>query len=146
MAVDVSDDRDFSDLVKSPVSTRSPGISVPEPEPTLGIDSLIGIGDIKLPVRLFNFSQWYAGDGMRATIRNNAYKLNYDDRLSPEYSLYAYSGGEVPGREDDATATDVFNDALTGTNADAAANLDILLDELIATYQADPNTPFPDPR
>jgi arylsulfatase A-like enzyme len=99
------------------------------------------------PIRLFNFSQWYASDGIRATIRNGAYKLNYTDNpLLPEYTLYQYTGGEIPNREDDGTALDLFTDALTEVNADAARNLNLLLDELLANYQRDATTAFPDPR
>ena len=69
--------------------------------------------------------------------------------MNPQYSLYQYVSGEIPDLEYpnivDASV-DVFNDALNGSNADAQTNLDLLLDELIANYQRDETTPFPDPR
>jgi len=101
---------------------------------------------IQVPIRAFNFSQIYDVNGTRATIRNAAYKLNYDDGATPEYALYKYVNGEIPNREDLGTATDVFSDALNGTDLDAQANLNLLLDELIANYRRDETNGFPDPR
>jgi hypothetical protein len=148
-----SEDTDSKDLSQSvtppPVRTRprgGPHLGRGASEPDVGFTP-IDVPTIHLPPRLFNFSQWYAGDGTRATIRDSSYKLNYDDDPAvPDYTLYAYSGGEIPNREDDGTAIDVFNDALTGVNADAQTHLNLLLDELIANYQRDETNPFPDPR
>jgi hypothetical protein len=144
------DAKDFSVVLKNPAITR-PVIKSP----------VIGAGGIipKKPpvtsppiltiVRTFNFSQWYTATGNRATIRNGTYKLNFDEIASPEYSLYQYVNGEIPDLEYPTivdASVDVFNDALNGTNADAQTNLNLLLDELIAHYQQDETTLFPDPR
>ena len=85
--------------------------------------------------RSYNFSQYYKGGTKRATIRNAAwkgnaaYKLNYD--ASRGYALYKYSGSEIPDREDVAepdtdAADDVLTDAISGKNAEAQTNLNLL--------------------
>ncbi len=100
-----------------------------------------------------NFAQWYTAGIERATIRNNDYKLNFDrDPNTGDYSyaLYRFEEGVIPGREDDGSATDIYDDALNGIDVEAQDNLNQLLDELINNYQANNNTdessPFPDPR
>ncbi len=96
--------------------------------------------DAQQPTRDFNFSQYYTPGVRRATIRNSAYKLNYEH--PNQWSLYAYWGHEVPGLED-GSAADVFSTALAdvqaGMSNDAADNLDALLNELFLTgnYQLD---------
>ncbi|MCP5231483.1 MAG: sulfatase-like hydrolase/transferase [Zoogloeaceae bacterium] len=143
------DAKDFSGVVKNPIVVRPPikppvirPGGIPTPPPVI-VPPILNI------VRVFNFSQWYTNSGNRATIRNAAYKLNFDESMNPQYSLYQYVSGEIPDLEYpnivDASV-DVFNDALNGSNADAQTNLDLLLDELIANYQQDETTPFPDPR
>lgn len=100
----------------------------------------------QLPIRAYNFSQWFSNTGKRATIRNLGYKLNYDEAAGTEpYSLYRYSGREVPGREDDGTAVDLLDEAVSGADADALDNLNQLVDELLANYQLTPSEPFPTP-
>jgi hypothetical protein len=96
--------------------------------------------------RPYNFSQWYTtGQNIqkRATIRNNSYKLNYDDAASPPYSLYRYVDGEIPGREDDGTADNLYDDARSGADQDALDNLNVLFDELINHYQPNETDSFP---
>jgi hypothetical protein len=134
-----SDSTDFSGLLKT--AARLPGLlDLPLP-PSLPNVKIYPI------LRRFNFSQWYASDGTRAAIRNARYKLNYDSNPSrPEYALFEYTGLAVPGSEDDGTAVDLYNDAVTGVNQDALDNLNLLLDELLAHYQRDETDPFPDPR
>jgi hypothetical protein len=111
-----------------------------------------GFPPIRLPVpaRHFNFAQWYHDADQRATIRNLTYKLNYDAGASPEYSLYRYIDGEIPGIEVPAEvvdpATDIFAEALNGLDVEAGENLGALLDELIANYQPNLTATFPDPR
>ncbi len=100
----------------------------------LTINPLTPIG-IEL-VRDFNFSQLYKTGSTKATIRNAAYKLNYDKSKTPKYALYKYSGSEIPGQEDD-DAVDLFTDAISGKNAEAQTNLNLLYDELIANYRCD---------
>jgi hypothetical protein len=144
-----TDSKDFSNLVKSsrirlpqpPTGPVVPG-GVIDPRNPGGLPPI----NIVVPVRFFNFSQWYTASGTRATIRNATYKLNYDDSATPEYTLYKYVGGEIPNREDDGSATDLFSVALDGTDPDAQTNLNQLLDELIANYQRDETEVFPDPR
>lgn len=114
----------------------------------------MGPGDLDPPQlagRLYNFSQWYTAAGeKRATIRNSRYKLNYDAANAPdEYALYRYEDGKIPGREDrnNAEAADnIYADATSGTDQDALANLNALLDELITHYRRNETESFPDPR
>lgn len=131
-----TDSKDFSGVLKNSIVKRPA-------EPRVGVPTTT------LRVRSFNFSQLYDTDGTRtrarATIRNAAYKLNYDDTANPKYSLFQYTDGEIPGLED-GDAVDLFSDALDGTNADAQTNLNLLLDELIANYQRDETQTFRDPR
>jgi hypothetical protein len=141
------DAKDFNVVLKNPPITRPvikspPGPIVPKAPPVISTP-ILNI------VRTFNFSQWYSNTGNRATIRNGAYKLNFDENETPQYSLYRYVNGEIPDLEYPTivdASVDVFNDALNGINADAQTNLDLLLDELIANYQQDETTAFPDPR
>jgi arylsulfatase A-like enzyme len=125
--------------------------------------------------RTFNFSQYYKGSTKLATIRTTGYKLNYDDSAQA-WALYKYSDGEIPGREDPATAAaanlalaaaiaagdgaaiaaataavaalpdDIFTDAIKLVNIGAGVNLNDLLNNLIANYQLDETHTFPDPR
>jgi hypothetical protein len=148
-----TDSKDYSGVVKNPLRTL--------PQPPIGPGGPVGgVGGVtphppggalppiivQVPIRAFNFSQIYDVTGTRATIRNTAYKLDYDDGAVPEYALYKYVNGEIPNREDDGTATDLFSAALNGTDVDAQANLNVLLDELIANYRRDETNGFPDPR
>ncbi len=101
--------------------------------------------------REYNFSQFFVSIDefdvaiKRATIRNHDYKLNYQAAKTPNYQLFKYVQGEVPGLENDG-ATDIYDDALNGENSDAQENLNALLNELIEKYRADATTTFPDPR
>jgi hypothetical protein len=61
----------------------------------------------------------------------------YHTNLPLPYTLYQYSGGEIPDREGDGTAVDLFSDAINGINPDAQNNLNLLLDDLLARYQRD---------
>ena len=140
-----TDSNDYSGVLKSAVRTvpQPPiGPVVPggptRPAPGHGLPPIV----IHVPVRTFNFSQWYTASGTRATIRNASYKLNYDDAAVPEYALFKYVSGEIPNREDDGSAPDLFNDALAGVDVDAQTNLNVLLDELIANYQRDETNSF----
>jgi arylsulfatase A-like enzyme len=113
-----------------------------------------------LQKRTFNFSQYYKDSTRRATIRTTGYKLNYegsaDPKQEPKWALYQYSGGEIPGREDeeDPVADDVFAArlALSKRTRGGESQLDVLLDHLIANYSSDYDPdpekkyPFPDPR
>jgi hypothetical protein len=128
-----TDSKDFSDVVKSALFTILPAM-------------------LK---RKYNFSQLYKTGSTKATIRNAAYKLNYDASKTSgsEYALYKYSDdGEIPGQEDTATASKsagkLFTFAITHVNGDAGKNLNLLLDELIANYHPvdDEKSTFPDPR
>jgi hypothetical protein len=148
-----TDSRDLRSFVTAPLPFRPPLVERPPQPPLPGpFEPPIRLPPIRFPVpaRLFNFAQWYHNGDQRATIRNLAYKLNYDAGESPEYSLYRYVGGEIPGIEDPAEvvdpATDIFADALSGVDAEAQQNLDALLDELIANYQPNLTDAFPDPR
>jgi len=104
----------------------------------------------KLPaaVRRFNFSQWYTSNNARATIRNDKYKLNCikpNFSQQSQWSLYKYdSDGKIPGREDEDTATNLFDDALDGTDTEAQENLNELLDELLSNYQLNETIQFED--
>lgn len=86
------------------------------------------------PTREFNFSQYYTNNVQRATIRTTDFKLNYEH--PDQWSLYAYRGDDVPGLED-SSATDIFAatlaDLLAGGSTPAAAALDQLLDEFLAS-------------
>jgi Sulfatase len=95
------------------------------------------------PVRSYNFSQWYTSTTQRATIRNNRYKLNYDAANTPVYALYRYENGEIPGREDNGTATNLYDAAIAGTDQDARDNLDVLLAELMNNYRPNQSDSFP---
>lgn len=138
------DAKDFSVVLKNPIisrPTRPPfggGGVINPPQPPVTLPK------ITLPVRFFNFSQWYsASSGTRATIRNASYKLNYDESAGPDfYSLFQYVDGEIPGLED-GTAVDLYNDAINGINVDAQTNLNLLLDELRTNYQQDEDNAFP---
>jgi hypothetical protein len=141
------DAKDFSVVVKNPAINRpviklppsGPGGIIPK-NPPVTSPPILNI------VRTFNFSQWYSSSGNRATIRNAAYKLNFDENANPQYGLYQYVNGEIPDLEYPTivdASVDVYNDALNGTNADAQTNLNLLLAELIANYQQDETTPFP---
>jgi arylsulfatase A-like enzyme len=116
-----TDSKDFSDVVKSAVFTTRPGA-------------------LK---RKYNFSQLYKTGSTKATIRNAAYKLNYDASKTSEYTLYKYSDdGEIPDLEDPAAPTadaaeDVLTDAISGKNAEAQTNLNLLWNELKANYRCD---------
>jgi len=138
-----TDSRDFTVVLKNPLiqRTSSKGSGSGGTKP-----GTPGVLQITPPVRVFNFSQWYASDGTRATLRNGKYKLNYDETTTPEYQLFQYVDSEVPGLENDPAAVDLYSDALNGTNADAQTNLNLLLDELLANYQRDETDVFPDPR
>lgn len=94
--------------------------------------------------RRYNFAQWYTDTTKRATIRNSQYKLNYDAQGSeaPVYALYRYVNGEIPGREDDGTAINLYDVAVSGADQDARDNLHALLDELIEHYQPTPTESF----
>lgn len=141
--------KDFSAVLKNPAINgpifRPPGGITPRTAP-LTVPPIINI------VRTFNFSQWYDNNGEWATIRNSAYKLNFDDDAVPQYSLYRYAGSEVPDLEEvppgssGALAVDLYSVAMDGSDADAQVNLNLLLDELIANYQKDETMPFDDPR
>jgi len=133
------------DLYQTILQTADPDASLPKGEDSRSLISFFTNPGDQPPVRKYNFSQWFTGGQKRATIRNSDYKLNYDAANSPEYELYAYSGGEVPGIEAD-TATPLYADATSGSNPPALAALEELLDELIANYQANESIPFPDPR
>ena len=149
-----TDSEDFSHLVKNP--PQRPRLEPPEPPrgiPDGPFDPGTGLPPIQitLPPRFFNFSQYYVGAERRATIRDAFYKLNYhedSDPLTPEYALFRYDNGEIPNREDDGTATDVFIDARDGVDAEAQEHLNWLLDELIPNYRRDEDlaNTFPDPR
>ena len=142
-----TDSKDFSNLVKSSRIRLPQGPTGPVwPGGPIDPGDILPPINILIPVRFFNFSQWYTATGTRATIRNATYKLNYDDSATPEYTLYKYVGGEIPNREDDGSATDLFSVALDGTDPDAQTSLNLLLDELIANYQRDETQVFPDPR
>jgi hypothetical protein len=149
-----TDSKDYSGVVKDPVRTMprpplgpvGPGGPVGGGNPRTPGGGVLPPIIIQVPIRAFNFSQIYDVNGTRATIRNAAYKLNYDDGATPEYALYKYVNGEIPNREDLGTATDLFSDALNGIDLDAQANLNVLLDELIANYRRDETNGFPDPR
>ena len=65
-------------------------------------------------VRQYNFAQWYKPGEPRATLRNSNYKLNYDAANAPDYSLYRYENGEIPNKEDDGTATNLYDAAVSG--------------------------------
>ena len=113
-------------------------------------DHMFSLNALTNQKRNFNFSQLYQAGSTKATIRNTAYKLNYRSSKDPEYALYKYSAGEIPYREDDDTADDLFeaalDDLLTGKSSVESENLAALLDELTANYQRDETLTFPDPR
>ncbi len=144
------DSKDFSVVLKNPAINR-PVINRPG-----GLPGRVGPNEPRVPsqptitiVRGFNFSQWYTtNNGKWATIRNGKYKLNFDGTLpqGSQYSLYQYVDGEVPGVEyanEVDSAVDLYGDAVSGTNADAQTNLNLLLDELRANYQPNESTQFP---
>lgn len=99
-----------------------------------------------LPVRRYNFSQWFNTQKEIATVRNLDYKLNYDSRTAPDYySLYRYERNRVPGREDDIgdiLATNLIDVAISGEDAEANENLNELMAEITSNYQVNPNDTF----
>jgi hypothetical protein len=103
-------------------------------------------------VRAYNFSQWYTATEMRATIRDGSYKLNYNykvlDGPPGRYTLYQYTDGKIPGREDGTgvnPAIDLYNDAKSGANPEARDHLNALLEELINNYRRNETEAFPRP-
>lgn len=140
------------DLYKTIAKTPDASVSFPTDSDSNDLARLYTETEDQLPVRHYNFSQYFwtenSGEIVRlATIRNRNYKLNYDSRTPDNYQLFQYADHEIPNREDDGSATDLFQDALTGVNAAAQRHLHALLDELIDRYRADDEkTRFPDPR
>ena len=72
--------------------------------------------------------------------------MNYihrkDPPENPYYALYRYVRNSVPGLEDD-TATDVYDAAISGEDAEASDNLNALLAELTSNYQINSTDEFP---
>lgn len=141
------------DLYQTIVHIVDPAAALPIEEDSRSLISYLTNSGPQPPIRTYNFSQWFTRTQRRATIRNDDYKLNYNEVNDPDfYELYAYSGGEVPGLEN-GSAADIFAttlaDVQAGVSNDAADNLNALLDELILSgnYATDDTgTQFPDPR
>lgn len=133
------------DLYKTILNFADPNVALPSGIHSRNLLPYLTDSGPHAPIRHYNFSQWYVGNSARATIRNSNYKLNYDKAADPIYSLYEYSGGEIPGNEETGTATNVYDDAFDGTNADAHDNLNQLFDELVNNYKpsADEEEEFP---
>jgi len=103
--------------------------------------------------RSYNFSQYYTESGTAlATIRNHKYKLNFDLSRSPQYSLYRYEEGEIPGIEGlpkgvnggRQRAEDLYMDAILERDPVAAKHLALLHSELQRSYKRDQAKEFPD--
>jgi hypothetical protein len=151
------------DLYKTIVRLVDPSVAFPDNTDSVDFsdvvtDRMFALNARTKQKRTYNFSQYYkdeatpAASPRLATIRTTGYKLNYegsaDPKQKPKWTLYQYSGGEIPGREDgeDPAAVDIFTDAIKLVKIGAGVNLNGLLNNLIAHYQSDETLKFPDPR
>jgi len=156
-----SDSADLVPFLETPIVSLKPSdIPIGPTFPPGGVITGPGGNDVFLPeftnvsVRETNFSQWYGQTAERATIRNERYKLNYVphpiDDTEPDYSLYRYEDGEIPGIEGvndipEAT-TNLYDDAINRIDNEARENLDALLDELLSNHKRNETEDFDDPR